>query len=291
MKQDILARLLRQPLLQFTVIGAVIFGVYSLVSHGETAPTEIRVGATELRWLHDVWQGQFGRPPSPEELRAAVKSYEDEEMRYREALALGLDRDDTIVRRRLAQKYDFLLGSQVSDATPTEAQLRAVYDKAHGRYVGPPATRFCQVYFGQGAEGFRRARAAVADLPPQALGDSEAVAQGPGALPYPRCYKAASPEDVARDFGDLFVGLLGKVPVGRWQGPVESGYGFHAVIVESRTPGKPLTFEAARRDVEADWRAQTVQAAHDEEQRGLLKRYHVTVDEAALAALTKAPAP
>lgn len=275
-----------RPLVQFTLIGAAIFGVYSLSSRHETAPTEIHVGATELRWLHDVWQGQFGRPPNADEMRAAVKVYEDEEMRYREALALGLDRDDTIVRRRMAQKYDFLLGSQANEAVPTEAQLRAVFDRAPGRYTSPALSSFCQVYFGEGAAGITRAKAAVAALTPAARADPAALAQAPGPLPYPRCYQGASAVDVARDFGALFAETLGKLPAGAWQGPVESGYGFHAVLLGGRTPGTPLTFDQARRTVEADWRAQTTREARDRQDSDLHKRYRITVDEGALRALT-----
>jgi peptidyl-prolyl cis-trans isomerase C len=284
-------RLSGQPLVQFLVIGAAIFGFYTVVARPDTAPTEIRVGATELRWLQNVWQGQFGRRPSIDEMRAAVKVYEDEEMRYREAQALGLDRDDTIVRRRMAQKYDFLMGSQATEAAPTETELRALFAKTPARYTAPPTFRFCQVYFGEGASGLKAAGAAVARLPAAAAGDEAAIAAGNRPIPFPRCYDGASRADVLRDFGTAFADVLGRLPVGTWQGPVESGYGFHAVLLATRTPGRPLSFAEAARALDADWRVQATRAARERQDRELRRRYTISVDEKALRALVAGTAP
>ncbi|KPF90532.1 hypothetical protein IP81_14985 [Novosphingobium sp. AAP83] len=275
-----------QPLVQFLIIGAAICGIYGLVARPQAAPTEIEVGATELRWLRNVWQGQFGRPPSVDELRAAVKVYEDEEMRYREAQALGLDRDDTIVRRRMAQKFDFLTGSQDNDTTPTEAELRAFFNKTPGDYTAPSAFGFCQVYFGDGAAGLNAAKVAVVNLSPAAIRDPAAIPAGIIAIPFPRCYQGTSRADVLRNFGTAFADVLGKLPVGEWQGPVESGYGFHAVLLTGRKPGQALSFAEARRSVEAGWRAQAIRTARERQDRELRSRYKITVDEKALLELS-----
>ena len=270
----------------------MIFGGYSLSrGHEAAAPSEVRVGSTELHWLHDTWRGQFGRPPSAVEMRAAVKAYVDEEMRYREGLALGLDHDDTIVRRRLAQKYDFMLGAETADAVPTEAQLHAVFDRGGQHYTAPTLASFCQAYFGAGAQGLERAKAVVAALSPSAAGDAASVPKGSDQLPYPRCYDAAAHTDVRRDFGEFFAGALDRMPVGSWQGPVESGYGFHAVFVRTRNPGRRLSFDEARPRVEDDWRKQAVEQARLRQDRDLRARYHVSIDEAALRALTAQGAP
>lgn len=291
LRREVLTRLLAQPLAQFVLIGALVFGAYSLVSGDEAAaPTEIRVGATELRWLSDTWRGQLGRPPTAIEMRAAVKAYVDEEMRYREGLALGLDRDDTIVRRRLAQKYDFMLGAEAVEAIPTEAQLRAHFEREGQTYTAPMLASFCQVYFGAGAGGLARAGGAVAALSPSAAADAGSIAAGSDRLPYPRCYDRASPDDIRRDFGKFFAGTLDRLPMGAWQGPVESGYGFHAVFVGARKPGRRLSFAEARSRVEADWRRQAAREARLRQDRDLRERYHVTVDERALAALNRAAA-
>ena len=287
MSRKVLTRLLHQPLVQFALIGTLIFGVYRLSSGYEaTAPTEILVGTTELRWLHDTWKGQFGRPPNDVEMGAAVQAYIDEEMRYREGLALGLDRDDTIVRRRVAQKYDFMLGAEAIDEVPTEVQLRAVFEREPQRYMAPIRASFCQVYFGAGRGGLERARDAVAVLSPSAARNAASIAEGFDQLPYARCYDEASPADVRRDFGDFFAGALDDLPLGAWQGPVESGYGFHTVLVGARTPARRLSFAEARSSVEADWRTQAAEQARSREDRDLHNRYRVTIDERALRELT-----
>ena len=287
--RNFLARLLRQPLVQFVLIGAVIFGLYNLKDGDKpTSPTDIRVSSTELRWLHDTWIAQFGHAPNAIEMRSAVTGFVDEEMRYREGLALGLDRDDTIVRRRLAQKYDFLLGTQAADMVPTETQLRAFQAAHPANYIAPPLTSFCQAYFGSGGAGLASAKAVLEHLAPQRRLDPKAVTGGDIELPYPRCYASASAQDVAHDFGDFFGAAVAKLPVGPWQGPVESGYGFHLAIITARTPGAAQTFEAARPAIEADWRRATAAEARVRQDRDLRRRYHVTIDEAALRRIVEA---
>lgn len=272
--------------MQFLLIGTAIYGLYGLVARPENPPNSIQVGATELGWLRNVWQGQFGRPPSAEELRAAVKVYVDEEMRYREAQQLGLDRDDTIVRRRMAQKFDFLMGSQANDSEPKEAELSAIYNKTPGDYTAPPVFEFCQVYFGEGAIGLKAAKTAVANLLPSAIGDAASIPDGNIQIPFSRCYKDAARADVIRNFGTAFADVLGKLPIGAWQGPVESGYGFHAVLLTTSTPGRQLSFAEAKREVEADWRTQATKAARERQDRELRSRYKITIDEKALRALS-----
>lgn len=281
------ARLLRQPLVQFVLIGAVIFGAWKLKNpEAEAAPTEIHVGAAELKWLHDTWIGQFGHPPDAVEMRSAIRGYVDEEMRYREALALGLDADDTIVRRRLAQKYDFMLGAQAEDMIPSDRQLADYMARHADRYREPARTSFCQVYFGDRVAGMAATTAALAALSPTASADPQARLAGRGDLPFPRCYKAAHPVDVTRDFGGNFSQVVeARLPVGRWQGPVESGYGFHLVIATARAPGAAGTLATSRASVEADWRLESMTAARKRQEQDLRRRYEVTVDEAAMKRL------
>lgn len=282
-RMSFIRRWLGQPLIQFVLIGAAIFGLWKLQSGGEPAnPSEIRIGAPELQWLHDTWAGQFGRPPTATEMQSAIDGYIDEEMRYREGLALGLDRDDSIIRRRLAQKYDFLLGTRASGLTPTEAELRAHHAGHPDRFSEPALSAFCQVYFGDGAQGLGTAEQALGALPPAGRRDPEALTRSLGELPYPRCSASASREDVLRDFGQFFAETLDRLPADDWQGPVESGYGFHLVFVKSRAPAKPLAFEAARASVEADWRAEKEREFRAQDDGALRERYRVNVDEDAV---------
>lgn len=286
-----LRRLLREPLVHFLLIGLLVFGAWKLRHWDEpSSPTEIRVGASELRWLHDTWLGQFGHQPDAAEMQTAIRGYVDEEMRYREGLALGLDRDDTIVRRRLAQKYDFTLGTQTAGVNPTEAQLRDYFARNAARYPAPVLSSFCQLYLGASQTALQHARRRLAALPPARRASPEAPL-GPGEdLPFERCRSRAAPADLTRDFGPLFAEVVSaRLPTGAWQGPVQSGYGYHLVLVTARTGGGRMTLEAARPLVEADWRREQMEQARAREDRDLRRRYQVTVDRAALAALTRAP--
>lgn len=271
------------------LIGALIFGAWKVANpEAEASPTEIRVGQAELQWLHDTWIGQFGHAPDATEMASAVRGYVDEEMRYREGLALGLDADDTIVRRRLAQKYEFMLGAQAADMIPTEAQLGDYLAKHADRYRLPAKTSFCQVYFGDKAQGLAAARAALAALPPAAAADPQARLAGQDGLPFDRCYAAALPVDVARDFGLHFAQVIDqRLPAGAWQGPVESGFGYHLVMVGRREPGAAATVATARPRLEADWRTEAMAAAKAREEADLRRRYTVVVDKAAMARLTQ----
>jgi hypothetical protein len=288
---DRLRRLLREPLLHFLVIGVLVFGAWKVRHWDEpSSPTEIRVGAAELRWLHDTWLGQFGHAPNLAEMQTAIRGYVDEEMRYREGLALGLDRDDTIVRRRLAQKYDFTLGAQTAGVNPTEVQLREYFAGNAGRYPAPVLSSFCQVYLGASREALQEAKVRLAALPPARRSDTLAPL-GPGDdLPFARCRTRAAAADLARDFGEPFAEVVSaRLPLGAWQGPVQSGYGYHLVLVTARTQAGPMRLDAARPLVEADWRREQMEQARAREDQDLRRRYHVTVDRTALTALTQAP--
>jgi peptidyl-prolyl cis-trans isomerase C len=278
-----LAWLVRQPLVHFAVLGAAIFGAYELTRGGrEPTAAEIRMDAGQVRWLADTWATQFGRPPTAAELRTAIARQADEEMRYREALALGLERDDTIVRRRLAQKYDFLLGDRAR--APRAGELESYFAGHRQRYVDVQRVSFCQAWFGgePGGEGLDRAHSVLARLTP-AQRRSEETPLGAEGLPAPPCAEGSDLQHVAREFGPTFSAALPRLPRGEWAGPVQSGYGYHLVRVTAVAAGRPLEFAAARERVEADWREATAETDRRRDDAALRARYRVTVDDAAVA--------
>lgn len=279
----LLGTIWRQPLLHFVVLGAAIFGLYALTTGGrEPTAAEIRMDAGQVRWLADTWRTQFGRPPTAAELRTAVARQADEEMRYREALSLGLDRDDTIVRRRLAQKYDFLLGDR--SRAPRPGELESFFAAHRDRYVDVERVSFCQAWFGgePGGEGMDRAARVLARLTP-AQRRSEETPLGVEGLPVEPCVEAAEGERVARDYGRFFAGALPRLPRGEWAGPVQSGYGFHLVRVTGVGAGRRLDFAVARDRVEADWREAATEQDRRRDDRALRARYRVQIDDAAVA--------
>ena len=228
-----ISRFLRAPLLQFVVLGTLLYGLYSLYGDKrEVQSKEIVVSAQQVELLATLWERQWRRPPMPEEFAGLVDSFIREEVLYREALAMGLDRDDTVVRRRLAQKIEFLAQDLATRGEPGELELRTFFEEHPEIFEEPGRITFTHVYINvdeHGNESFEVADEVLAKL--QAGGD-------PGQLGdrfmLQKDYLRKSPSEVARHFGSQFAAEVFELEPGEWQGPVQSGYGLHLVWVEGQ---------------------------------------------------------
>jgi hypothetical protein len=224
-----------------------------------TAPAanaEIVVGEARIRNLAQNFQRTWQRPPSKAELEGLIETHVREEVFYREALALGLDRDDAIIRRRLQQKLEFVSEEAAAAAEPTDDDLRA-YLNAHPEAFSDAArASFRQVYL----DPRKRGNALAADVK-RLLGQLNAP--GPAADPaqlgdalmlLEARYVNESSTDIARLFGRDFADALAKQPVGTWSGPIPSGFGVHLVKVDAFTPGGAPSLDVVRPLVEREWR-------------------------------------
>ena len=155
-----LRRALREPLLHFLLLGAAIYGVYFLAAPAadEAPENRITVTAGEIEWLATTWEKRWTRPPTTDELTGLLHEYVRETIFYREALAMGLDRDDTIIRRRLAQKLEFLSRGPGLDDPPTDEELLAWFAKHAERYALPALTTFTHVFVDPDKRGDRTLR-------------------------------------------------------------------------------------------------------------------------------------
>lgn len=267
-----LKRILREPLLHFLLLGALLFAVYGWMG-GEAPrpPNEIVVDAAQVESLRSQFQRAWRRPPTAPELQGLVESWLREEIFFREGLALGLDQGDPIVRRRVAQKMDFI-SEGLGSAPPDEAEIEAWYEAHAGRYRVDPVYTLRQVYFDPGRYEDEWAGAVAAAQALLAAGDVPEPAAGsllPGVL------TGAPAREVDRLFGSVFVEALADAPRGRWHGPVRSGYGVHLVFVEERTAGRTPDLSEVRDAVERDLVASRREAANDALYRGLRERYTV----------------
>jgi peptidyl-prolyl cis-trans isomerase C len=225
-------RLLHDPLLQFVVLGLVFFALY-LVARDETVEEDrqIVVSVRQIEQLSALWQSQWRRPPTETELAGLVESHVREEVLYREAKSLGLDRDDLVVRRRLAQKIEFLAQDLATQGEPSDAELETFFQEHPDLFRVPPKVSFVHVYVS------RDARGAAADADAEAIletlrAGAEPSEQGDRFM-LQRQYLRKRPDEVARHFGSRFADEVIELPRGKWVGPVESGYGIHLVFVES----------------------------------------------------------
>lgn len=263
-------RVLAEPLTHFLIVGLIVFAGASAVKAAKRPA--LHIDRAEIAQLSAYWEAQMQRPPSKAELDGLVAERVDEEILAAEALRLGMDKGDLIIRRRLAQKMAFA-SEDVADAKPpSEAELRAFYTAHAQEYRVPGKVALRQVFFsgdrGPAAQG--EASKALARL---------AMGEDPGGDPsvLPLTYAEVSIDDLARDYGPTFAKLAASAPEGAWQGPVQSGFGWHLVKIEGRQAPATEPYEAVRAEVLDAVTAERRQAANTGEMEKLRKRYRVEV--------------
>jgi hypothetical protein len=272
-------RLVREPLFHFVLLGVLLFALAHLARRDDAnAPSEIVVSAGRIDHLAAAYARTWQRPPTDDELERLIADDVREEVLYREALALGLDRDDTIVRRRLRQKMEFLAETDAA-AEPGDDELARHLEQHADAYRLPERISFRHVYLDPQRHGDRlaaeieRLRAALDAAP--AASDQDALGD-PFLLPHG--FHDVTDGDVSGTFGDAFAARLGELPLGRWEGPVTSGYGVHLVRVDARTPGRKAELAEVRDAVRRDLANERRLAANEALVRRLLERYTVRIE-------------
>jgi parvulin-like peptidyl-prolyl isomerase len=244
------------------------------------APT-IDVNAATVERLCEQWRNQWHRSPDEPELRGLVQDHIREEVLYREGIALGLDQDDTIIRRRLAQKMEFLTQDLATLGPPDEASLTKYYEENGARYREPPRLTFSHLYFSREKRGAKAQADAKAALEVLATRPDAAGEYGDPCL-LAHELDGASATEVDAQFGGDFAAAVEKLPLHEWQGPVPSSYGFHLVRVAGRVAGKEPSLATVRAAVLRDLQ----EARREETNRELLERlereYRITADEEAV---------
>ena len=241
-------RLLREPLLHFFCVGALLFTAYGWLHLGSsTVPNEIVVSRGQLHNLQLQFERVWQRPATKQELQGLVDNWVKEEIFYREGIAMGLDRDDPVVRRRVGQKLEFILESATPPA-PTDAELQAWLD-AHPRdYQIEPTYSLRQVYFDPERHGDRLdAHIAAAR---RALASGKAFTGDTTMLPL--TMEGATAMEVVRVFGNEFGERLKVMSVGGWQGPVRSSFGLHLVELTGHDAARTAALADVRDQVERD---------------------------------------
>ena len=275
-------KLIREPFIHFILLGAAIFVAnHFLSARADNQPGKIVIKQGDIASMMIGFSRTWQRPPTREELDGLIRDRVREEVYYREAVALGLDRDDPIIRRRLQQKLQFVTDDVTAPAEPTDAEL-SEYLKTHADVFRPDRQfSFNQVYFdpAKHREGLARdVEKLLTQLQGHGSSDLDLASLGDTFLLEHR-FEAASTAEIARQFGDKFVAKLSDVPIGQWFGPVESGYGIHLVFVEKRTdarlPELAQVRDAVRRELTNARRVES----NEKFFQHLLKRYSVTVEK------------
>ena len=280
-----LSRVLREPLFHFLLIGAAIFGFYSFISVQDVgaSPDRIVVSSGDIQRFAGLWEKRWQRRPTAEELKGLVEEYVREEVLYREAMALGLDRDDTVIRRLLRQKFEFVTQDLAIASEPDAAVLSAFYRANRERYRTPARLSFSQIFFNldrRGAAGEQDARLALATLRDE-TGDNDLAGLGDGTM-LNEAYSNMPVQDVELRFGSDFSDALSRLEPGVWSGPIRSEYGIHLVRLDSRSAGRVPPFFDIEDRVRTDWAHEQRQQANEAIYRRLLARYEVIVEGADL---------
>ncbi len=247
-------RLLREPLVHFLAIGAALFLVFAWKGGAGSSSGRIVVTRARMESLAAGFSRTWQRPPTADELKGLVDGYVREEIAVREAMATGLDRDDTIIRRRLKQKIDFLAEDRIDAAPPTDADLVAWLAAHPELYRAEERVSFRQVCLSPEKRGGPAAAEAEARRLAAALEKKGAEPSGDSLL-LPPDMPLSPLSEIARVFGSEFADAVATLEPGHWTAPVRSGFGVHAVLVREKAPGRAPSLADVRAAVERDFTA------------------------------------
>lgn len=256
---------MREPLLWFFIVGGLLFVADSYLSD---QPDQVTVTSVQRDRLNKLWETQTGKPASAEELESLVESWVKEEVFYREALRLGLDKGDSIVRRRLVQKLGFLV-EDVEDRSAERESVEAYYNENIGKYSQPVRYSFSQIFFSDSARlaGIQSKLNEGANW--QDLGEISMLHPG---------YVSKSEKEISAIFGQLFTTQLFTLVQDDWVGPVRSSYGFHLVRLERILPSEATPLAYIEKKVLADYQQSKRDAAINAYYNKLLDKYGVVYE-------------
>lgn len=272
----------REPLARFLLIGLVLLAADRTLGGGAESDDSYRIVVTAGRQaaLAASFRAEHGRAPRDAELQALLDRWIDEQVLYREALALGLDQRDVIVQRQLTQKMRFLIEDQSLAAEPGEAELQAWLDRHPERYGHPRTVSFEQVFLSRGKHGARLAaeatklaeqlRRAPADF--VGLGDPFLVGQ---------VVESADAAQLRREFGEGFTAGVRNLVPGQWSGPVASSFGLHLIRVTGRGDFRPARLAEVAERVRMDYRLAKREEANRRALAELRSRYRIEMQGAA----------
>lgn len=276
-------KILRDPLVHFLALGAVMFASYSLLNPVDdvAGSNQIRITSGDIARFEKIYRKLWQRPPTQQELQGLIDAHIKEEVLYREALAMGLDKDDAIVRRRLAQKTEFLIADVTLPSEIDDSVLKEYYENNASRYSRSAVLSFRHIYFNPDQRGERTLDEASAAL--QTLQETKATSEAGADLGdrfmLQARYQKQSSDDIARDFGRDFTDTLETLEPGVWQGPVSSGYGMHLVFIEDRESSGTYPFNEVRDRVRDDYLFDLRQKQNEAVVDKLKSRYEIVVEQ------------
>ena len=268
-------KLPQDPLFIFALLGVIMFAIAQW-RDADGSATTINVTAPDIKRLQDQWAVQMRRPATSGELEGLIDQFVREEIYYREARNLGLDENDTIVRRRMVQKLTFLTEDLATVLQPDDAVLREYYAERSEAYAIPETFSFKHVYFSADRRKDAHSDAIAAKKKADAITAKNITAPVGDTFMLQPEYGRKTQRDIANIFGKGFAETLRSLePDPAWQGPVESAYGWHLVQMVDRAPYQKQTFATVRDRVALDWQQAKRKAANADYYANLLNKYKI----------------
>lgn len=262
-------KLLREPLVHFVLIGAGLFLLFAIVSPDDI-DNRIVIDEYDLNEIIAKWNLQWQRDPTEAELKGLLDSYIQEEIYYREALAMNLDHNDEIIRRRMSQKIQFLTQDIAEGAEPDEATLQQFLVDNRENYMAEKRVSFEHVYFSPDKHAD-----AESDASKALLGNPESGDRSPVRNEFDKITASRLRSELGQEFVDA---LFQLEPNAAWQGPVRSGFGYHLVRITEMEPERPYALAEVREVVVNDFKYEMQQRINEELFQGLLEKYEVVLD-------------
>lgn len=287
-----LARFVGEPLLHFLLLGAALFAVYALFNRNSgTDERDIVITTGQIEHLAGTFENFNQRAPTETELKALIEDYVREEIYNRQAVGLGLDRNDAVIRYRLRQKMEFFAEEAAARAEPSDEQLR-VYLTAHPDDFGVEQQyTFTHVYFNleQRRDGLAHDMEETLKALKSGSVGANADELGDGFL-LNQDFQSLPASEVAKLFGDSFAAQLAKLPIGEWRGPIESGYGMHLVWVHARSAARTPSLDEVRERVRREWANVERKQANEAFYQGLRQRYNIVIERRDMGNAARVPA-
>lgn len=273
-------RILREPLFHFLILGALVFGFYLALRGNDTvADNIIHVSPDKVENLAALFQRTWQRPPRAEELEGLVNDYLREEVIYREGVAMGLDQNDTVIRRRIRQKLEFVIEDMMRGPDPDDSVLEEFLADQSERFRIPPRYSFQHIYFSperRGEDALGDAKDVLQRLQEENAGARSIDTGDPIMLD--SAYQLLSPHDISRLFGNPFAENFERLAVGQWHGPLKSGFGFHLLRIDEKVPGRTPALGEVRGQVVREWDTVRRDEARESFYEELLARYQIVVE-------------
>ena len=272
----LLKRILQEPLLHFAVVGSLLF--FYLSSNDVTTKPQVVISEGRINQLTAQFSKTRQRTPSAEELKALIDNQVREDLAFKHGTQMGLVENDSIIKRRVQQKLEFMLNDSIASIEPSREELQAYLDTHQDKFIIAPVYSFKHIYINP--EKHESTNAFIAELKKENLDE---VYQDRGdTIMLESEYIDIGSLQIARLFGRKFTENLDTITLNKWQGPVKSGFGLHLVIIDKKTSEHVATLNEMELEIKRNYRIAAQKQAIDAFYQELQKEYSVTVEKEAI---------